>query len=88
MNFEYERKGTNIMKWNELNPGLTVQIVEGHDSGFGGRCGEIISIGTFEGYSKRIGAMIDIGEPLLMVIEPEALEEASKVLIGIRMGRV
>ncbi len=47
MNFEYERKGTNIMKWNELNPVLTVQIVEGHDSGFGGRCGEIISIGTF-----------------------------------------
>lgn len=64
------------MKWEELKQGLPVRIVVDHSSGFGGRSGKVVAIGTFEGYSMRIGALIDIGEPLLMVIEPEALEEA------------
>ncbi|WP_438497209.1 hypothetical protein [Paenibacillus sp. IHBB 3054] len=66
------------MKWEELKPGLPVRIAAGHESGFGGRSGKVVAVGTFEGYSKRIGALIDIGEPLLMVIEPEALEEEPK----------
>jgi hypothetical protein len=41
----------------------------------GGRCGRVVAIGTFIGISERIGALIDIHEPLLIIIEPEALEE-------------
>lgn len=64
------------MKWDELKRGLPVRIAAGHESGFGGRSGKVVAVGTFEGYSKRIGALIDIGEPLLLILEPEALEEA------------
>lgn len=64
------------MKWEELKPGMPVRIAAEHDSGFGGRRGKVEAIGTFEGYSKRIGALVDIGEPLQVIIEPEALEPA------------
>lgn len=63
------------MKWEELKPGLFVQIVQGHTSGFGGRRGKVEAIGTFEGYSKRIGALVDIGDPLLVIIDPGGLEK-------------
>ncbi|CQR51495.1 hypothetical protein [Paenibacillus riograndensis] len=66
------------MKWEELKPELPVRIAPGHESGFGGRTGKVVTVGTFEGYSKRIGALVDIGEPLLLIVEPEALEEASE----------
>ncbi|WP_339189857.1 hypothetical protein MKY54_05485 [Paenibacillus sp. FSL P2-0121] len=63
------------MKWEELKPGQSVRIDENHNSGFGGRYGRVVAIGTFIGISERIGALIDIHEPLLLIIEPEALEE-------------
>lgn len=66
------------MKWEELKSGLSVRIVQGHTSGFGGRRGKVEAIGTFDGISKRTGALIDIGEPLLVIIEPEGLEEVSE----------
>ncbi|MBT2287963.1 hypothetical protein J7E73_02230 [Paenibacillus albidus] len=66
------------MKWEELKPGMPVRIAAGHESGFGGRKGRVLAIGTFEGYNKRIGALVDIGEPLLLIIEPEALEPVPK----------
>ncbi|MEK4997085.1 hypothetical protein [Paenibacillus sp. FSL H7-0918] len=63
------------MRWEDLKPGQSVHICDNHDSGFGGRCGSIVAIGTFIGISERIGALIDIYEPLLIIIEPEALED-------------
>jgi hypothetical protein len=63
------------MRWEELKPEQSVRICDNHDSGFGGRCGSVVAIGTFIGISERIGALIDIHEPLLVIIEPEALEE-------------
>ncbi|MEK5414512.1 hypothetical protein [Paenibacillus sp. FSL L8-0708] len=63
------------MKWEDLKPGMSVRIAKGHGSGYGGRRGRILAVGTFEGSLKRIGALVDIAEPLLVVIEPEALEE-------------
>ncbi|MGE7616094.1 hypothetical protein [Paenibacillus sp. NPDC101420] len=63
------------MRWEEIKPGQSVRIYDNHDSGFGGRCGRVVAIGTFTGISERIGALIDIHEPLLVIIEPEALEE-------------
>lgn len=63
------------MRWEELKPGQAVRIVENHNSGFGGRCGRVVAVGTFIGISERIGALVDIHEPLLVIIEPEALEE-------------
>lgn len=63
------------MRWEELKPGQSVRICDYHNSGFSGRCGRIVAVGTFIGISERIGALIDIHEPLLVIIEPEALEE-------------
>jgi len=63
------------MRWEDLKPGQSVHICDNHDSGFGGRCGSIVAIGTFIGISECIGALIDIHEPLLVIIEPEALDD-------------
>ncbi|OKP91534.1 hypothetical protein A3842_02640 [Paenibacillus sp. P3E] len=64
------------MMLQKLKPGLVVRIIEGHESGFGGRQGKIIAVGTFQGGPKHIGALVDINEPLLINIESEGLEEA------------
>ncbi|WP_339245369.1 hypothetical protein [Paenibacillus sp. FSL F4-0243] len=69
------------MKWEEIKPGQSVRIDKNHLSGFGGRCGRVVAIGTFIGISERIGALIDIHEPLLIIIEPEALEETDLELL-------
>ncbi|AWV34131.1 hypothetical protein CD191_16770 [Paenibacillus odorifer] len=55
------------MRWEDLKPGQSVRICDNHDSGFGGRCGSIVAIGTFIGISDRIGALIEIYEPLLII---------------------
>lgn len=50
---------------------LPVRITDGFHTG------KVIAVGTFEGGPYRIGALVDIGEPLLVIIvDPEALEEA------------
>jgi hypothetical protein len=69
------------MRWEELKSEQSVRICDNHDSGFGGRCGRVVAIGTFIGISERIGALIDIHEPLLIIIEPEALEETDLELL-------
>jgi hypothetical protein len=61
------------MKWDELKPGLSVRITAGYHAG---KTGKVLAVGTFEGGAKRIGALVDIAEPLLVIMEPEALEEA------------
>lgn len=59
------------MRWDELRPVLPVRITDGFHTG------KVIAVGTFEGGPYRIGALVDIGEPLLVIIvDPEALEEA------------
>ncbi|MNI94277.1 hypothetical protein D3C73_1523520 [compost metagenome] len=63
------------MKWEELKPGMPVRISEGHENGYGGRCGKVVAVGTFEGFSKLIAALVDIGEELPVVIDPEGIEE-------------
>ncbi|WP_339314412.1 hypothetical protein [Paenibacillus sp. FSL R10-2734] len=63
------------MRWEELMPGQSVCICENHNSRFGERRGTVVAIGTFIGISERTGTLIDIHEPLLVIIEPEALEE-------------
>ncbi|MNW70514.1 hypothetical protein D3C74_498650 [compost metagenome] len=63
------------MKWEELKPGMPVRIAEGHENGYGGRCGKVVAVGTFEGFSKLIAALVDIGEELPVVIDPEGIEE-------------
>lgn len=60
------------MKWEELKPGLPVKITEGYHTG---KTGKVVAVGTFEGGSYRIGALVDIAEPLLVIVEPEVLEE-------------
>ncbi|MRN52012.1 hypothetical protein [Paenibacillus monticola] len=63
------------MKWEELKPWMSVRIVKDHTSGFGERRGKVEAIGTFEGISKRIAALVDIGEVLPVVLEPEGLNK-------------
>ncbi|KGE21097.1 hypothetical protein [Paenibacillus wynnii] len=60
------------MKWDELKPGLPVRITAGYHAG---KTGKVLAVGTFEGGPYRIGALVDILEPLLVIVGPEALEE-------------
>lgn len=60
------------MKLEELRPDLQVQITAGYHKG---KIGKVIAVGTFEGGPKQIGALLDIAEPVLVIVEPEALEE-------------
>jgi hypothetical protein len=60
------------MKWEELKPGLPVRITAGYHAG---KTGKVLAVGTFEGGPDRIGALVDIAEPLLVIIVPEALEK-------------
>lgn len=63
------------MNLKDITPDLRVQIAADHPSGHDSRTGRVVAVGTFEG-SYTIGALVDIGEPLLVIIEPEALELA------------
>lgn len=63
------------MNFSELMPGIPVRIALDHPNGYGGRIGKVIAVGTFEGGPKRIGALVDIHEPCLLVVEPEDLEQ-------------
>lgn len=66
------------MKFEELKQGLPVRIVESHKGGYGGRRGIVLDVGTFpliSGGSRR-GALVDIGETGLLVIEATYLEIA------------
>lgn len=63
------------MKFDDLKPGMPVCIALDHPNGYGGRRGRVIAVGTFEGGPKRIGALVDIHEPCLLVVEPEDLEQ-------------
>ncbi|AIQ45639.1 hypothetical protein R70723_06840 [Paenibacillus sp. FSL R7-0273] len=60
------------MKWEELKPGQPVKINAGYHTG---KTGIVVAVGTFEGGPYRIGALVDIAEPLLIIIRPESLEE-------------
>ncbi|KHL94581.1 hypothetical protein QW71_17020 [Paenibacillus sp. IHB B 3415] len=60
------------MKLEELKPGLPVRIMKGHHAG---KTGKVLAIGTFEGGPKRIGALVDIVELVLVIVEPEDIEE-------------
>lgn len=64
------------MKFKDLKPGLPVRLVTDHKSGYGGRGGIVLNVGTFELITgeNRTGALVDIGEPCLLVVEPEGLE--------------
>lgn len=59
------------MKLEELHTGLPVRITSGSHKG---RTGRVLAVGTFEGGPKRIGALVDLGESLL-IVEPEGLEK-------------
>ncbi|GIO33980.1 MULTISPECIES: hypothetical protein [Paenibacillus] len=63
------------MKLEDLKPGLPVRIADDHMSGFGGRGGIVLDVGTFRLISGefRIGALVSIGEARL-VIEAADLE--------------
>ncbi|MDR9857834.1 hypothetical protein RJP21_30025 [Paenibacillus sp. VCA1] len=63
------------MKFEDLTPGLPVRIADGHKSGFGGRGGIVLDVGTFQLISGelRIGALVSTGEAKL-VIEAADLE--------------
>ncbi|ASA22302.1 hypothetical protein [Paenibacillus donghaensis] len=63
------------MKLTDIKPGMRVRIAAKHPSGYGGRTGSVLAVGTFEPLDQ-CGVLLDIGEALLTVIEPEALEEA------------
>ncbi|WP_438490996.1 hypothetical protein [Paenibacillus sp. IHBB 3054] len=56
------------MKIEELNPGGRIRIKEGHASDYGSRIGRIVAIEV----------TVDIGEPLLVRVNPEALEAVSE----------
>lgn len=60
------------MKLEELHTGLPVRITKGFHAG---KTGKVLSVGTFEGGPKRIGALVEIKEPGLVILEPEALEK-------------
>lgn len=59
------------MKWEQLKPGLPVRITAGYHAG---KNGKVLAVGTFEGGPYRIGALVDITEPVLVILEPEALD--------------
>jgi hypothetical protein len=60
------------MKWEELKPGLPVRITAGYHAG---KTGKVLAVGTFEGGPDRISALVDITEPVLVILEPEALKK-------------
>lgn len=60
------------MKLKELKAGLLVRITAGYHKG---KTGKVISVGTFEGGPKQIGALVDIAEPALVIVLPDALEK-------------
>lgn len=60
------------MKLEELRAGLPVRITEGYHKG---KTGKVIAVGTFEGGPQRIGALVDIAEPMLVIALPAALEK-------------
>ncbi|NQX45365.1 hypothetical protein HQN87_08475 [Paenibacillus tritici] len=60
------------MKLEDLKPGLPVQITAGYHKG---KTGKVIAVGTFEGGPKQIGALVDIAEPVLVILEPGAMEK-------------
>ncbi|MNM22052.1 hypothetical protein D3C81_324220 [compost metagenome] len=62
------------MNLKDITPGLRVRIVADHSCGHGSRTGRVVAVGTFEGGPQQISVLVDIGEPLLAIIEPEALE--------------
>lgn len=66
---------------------MRVRIAANHQSGYGSRTGRVVAVGTFGG-SYMIGALVDIGEPLLAIIEPEGLEPAPDENTAARLGRV
>lgn len=59
------------MKLEELQPGLPVRITKGYHSG---KTGRVVAVGTFEGGPKRISALVDLGESLI-IVEPEGIEK-------------
>ncbi|MNW61756.1 hypothetical protein D3C74_398420 [compost metagenome] len=62
------------MKLEDIKPGMQIRIAANHKGGYGGRKGRVIAVGTFEGRSERIGALVDIYEPCLLVIDPDDLD--------------
>ncbi|BFH65401.1 hypothetical protein [Paenibacillus azoreducens] len=64
------------MKYEDLKPGLPVRVATDHKSGYGGRGGIVLNVGTFHLISGeyRTGALVDIGENGLLVVAAEDLE--------------
>ncbi|GIO46422.1 hypothetical protein [Paenibacillus azoreducens] len=64
------------MKYEDLKPGLPVRIAPDHTSGYGGRGGIVLDVGTFQLFSGeyRTGALVDIGEIGMLVVAAEDLE--------------
>lgn len=60
------------MKLEDIRAGLQVRITEGYHAG---KTGKVIAVGTFEGGPQRIGALVDIAEPVLLIVLPIALEK-------------
>ncbi|WP_342547638.1 hypothetical protein NST69_27480 [Paenibacillus sp. FSL P2-0089] len=60
------------MRLEELKAGLPVRITTGIHAG---KKGTVLSVGTFEGGPKRIGALVDLGQSLLIIVEPEGIEK-------------
>lgn len=62
------------MKSPKLKSGQIIKIAKGHKSGLGGRHGKIVEVSMYDGQGKARGALVDIDEPLQVIIEPESLE--------------
>ncbi|MGG1878120.1 hypothetical protein ABDI30_11205 [Paenibacillus cisolokensis] len=64
------------MKYEDLTTGMLVRIAPGHQSGYGGRVGHVIRVGTIELLSGGTitGALVDIGEGGLLAVKAEDLE--------------
>ncbi|MEK3735529.1 hypothetical protein MKX64_24240 [Paenibacillus sp. FSL M8-0334] len=64
------------MIYEDLKPGMLVRIAPDHESGYGGRTGHVIRVGTIELLSGGtiIGAIVDIDEGGLFAVEAEDLE--------------
>lgn len=60
------------MRLEDLKSGLPVRITKGFHAG---KTGKVLSVGTFEGGPKRIWALVDLGESLLIIVEPEGIEK-------------
>lgn len=60
------------MKLEELQSGLPVRITEGAHTG---KTGRVLAVGTFEGGPQSIGALVDLGDSLLIIVEPEGIEK-------------